>query len=57
MRKHQFYALLGALLFAAGFALTTGIDQNPIQALYACALIGGAVVCFRLAELKVKNEE
>lgn len=56
-------SIFGAVLFVAGFALATGVDQNPVQAIYACLLLIGACVCFRAADAtrsekrKVKSEK
>jgi len=46
----KFLTICGAGLFVAGFATATGIDQNPIQAVYCAVLIFGALVCFRAVE-------
>ena len=58
-------SILGAVCFMLGFAMATGVDQNPIQALYCVVLMAGALVCFKSAERiaarsekgKVKSEK
>ena len=56
-------SIMGGILFALGMLVATGIDVNPIQAIYALLLLGGGAVCFAYAdeseseELKVKSEE
>lgn len=57
--------ILGAVCFTLGFAMATGVEQNPIQALYCVVLMAGALVCFKGAEhiasrsekRKVKSEK
>ena len=49
-------SILGSLCFVAGFALATGVDQNPVQAVYCVALMGCALVCFKAAERKQAAE-
>jgi len=56
MRKHQFAALLGGVLFVAGFALATGVDENMAQAVAVLILMCGALACFRYAERSVGSE-
>ena len=41
--------IAGAILFTLGFCMATGVDVNPIQAVYALVLIGGALACFKTA--------
>lgn len=48
-------SIMGGILFALGMLVATGIDVNPVQAIYALALIGGGAVCFAYAEHH-KNE-
>ena len=64
--KSTKYAIAGAILFTLGLLMATGVDVNPIQALYTLVLMGGALVCFKAAErleakkneeLRMKNEE
>lgn len=43
-------AITGAILFALGFCMATGVDANPIQAVYAVVLMGGALLCFKTAK-------
>jgi len=38
--------LLGGLCLAIGSLMITGVDANPVQALYALAFIGAACACF-----------
>ena len=52
-------SIMGGILFALALAVATGIDVNPIQAVYALLLLGGGAVCFSLAdesESEHKNE-
>lgn len=51
-------SILGGFLFALGMLVATGIDVNPIQAIYALLLLGGGAVCFAYAdtESEHKNE-
>lgn len=50
--------IVGGILFALGMLVATGIDLNPIQAIYALLLMGGGAVCFAYAdtESEHKNE-
>ena len=32
------------------FAMATGVDQNPVQAIYCVVLMAGALVCIKSAE-------
>lgn len=43
-------SILGAVCFVLGFAMATGVDQNPVQAVYCVVLMAGALVCFKSAE-------
>lgn len=43
-------SILGAVCFVLGFAMATGVDQNPVQAVYCVVLMLGALVCFNRAE-------
>lgn len=57
-KMKNFLSILGAMLFVCGFALVTGVDQNPVQCVYTLILMGAACVCFRYAEAigkQVKN--
>ena len=52
-------SIMGGILFALGMLVATGIDLNPIQAVYALLLLGGGAVCFAYAdesESEHKNE-
>lgn len=46
----NFLSIIGAVCFTLGFAMATGVDQNPVQALYCVVLMLGALVCFKGAE-------
>ena len=50
MRKHHFAAIAASILFCAAFALATGIDQNPVQTIYAVILMAASAALFRYAE-------
>ena len=52
----SFYLIFGAVTFTAGFALATGVDQNPVQAVYAVMLMGVSCVSFRRADAMEKQE-
>lgn len=52
----SFYLIFGAVTFTAGFCLATGVDQNPVQAVYAVMLMGVACVSFRRADAMEKQE-
>ena len=41
---------MGGILFALGMLVATGIDVNPVQAIYALVLIGAAAMCFAYAD-------
>lgn len=43
-------SIVGGILFALGMLVATGIDLNPIQAVYALVLIGAGAVCFSASE-------
>ena len=53
MKKNVFAALLGSVLFMAGFALATGVDENMAQAVAVLILMGGALACFRYADKSI----
>ena len=50
-------SISGAVLFVLGFAMITGVEQNPIQAVYALICMGAACVCFNRAERLGKREK
>lgn len=50
-------AITGAILFALGFCTATGVDKNPIQAVYALVLMFGALVCFKTAKKMEQSEK
>ena len=43
-------SIIAAVLFTIGMALATGVDQNPIQAIYALVCMGAACVCIKGAD-------
>jgi len=45
-------SILGAVCFMLGFAMATGVDQNPIQAIYALILMGAASFIFAKTDRK-----
>lgn len=49
--------IAGAILFTLGFCMATGVDANPIQAVYAAVLMGGALVCFKTAKRMEHSEK
>ena len=52
------FAIAGAILFVLGFCMATGVDVNPIQALYTLPLMGGSLLCFKTAErLEARESE
>ena len=55
--KSKKLAIAGAILFALGFCMATGVDQNPIQAVYALVLMFGALVCFKTAKKMEQSEK
>lgn len=50
-------SILGGILFALALAVATGIDVNPVQAVYALLLLGGSLVCFSLADASTEHTE
>lgn len=51
----KLYQILGAILFACGFVMATGVENNPVQGLYALVLMGVSYVCFTRAERMEKR--
>lgn len=51
------FAIAGAILFSLGFCMATGVDANPVQAIYALVLIGGAALCFRKAKKQEQKKQ
>ena len=43
-------SICGCLCICLGFAMASGVDQNPIQAVYCLVLMAGALVCIKSAE-------
>lgn len=50
MKKQIIAAMAASVLFCAGFALGTGVDANPMQAIPACILMAASAALFRYAE-------
>ena len=50
-------SIVGGILFALGMLVATGIDVNPVQAIYALLLLGGGAVCFSLADASTERTE
>lgn len=50
IKMKKILSILGAVCICLGFAMATGVDQNPIQAVYALACMGAALVCIKSAE-------
>lgn len=48
-------SIAGSILFALAFCVATGVDANPIQAVYALVLMGGALMCSKRAKRQKKN--
>lgn len=53
----NFLTILGCLCFMLGFAMATGVDQNPVQAIYCVVLMAGALVCIKSAERIASQSE
>jgi len=49
--------IVAAVLFCGGFALGTGIDQKPSQAIPACIMLGAAAVISVATDRKRHNRE
>lgn len=60
MKKQIIAAIAASVLFCAGFALATGVDAKPVQAIPACILMAASAALFRYAErhgsAEVKSE-
>lgn len=54
-KKMKKLSIVGGILFALGMLVATGIDMNPVQAIYALALVGAAACCFYRAERQKHN--
>ena len=50
MKKQIIAAIAASVLFCAGFALGTGVDANPMQAIPACIMMAASAALFRYAE-------
>lgn len=46
----KFLSIIGVVCFVLGFAMATGVDANPVQAIYALLCMGAACVCFKGAD-------
>ena len=44
--------IIAAVLFTIGMAMATGIEQNPVQAIYALVCMGAASFIFAKADKK-----
>lgn len=44
--------IIAAVLFSVGMALATGIEKNPVQAIYALVCMGAASFVFAKADRK-----
>ena len=47
---------IGAILFAIAFCLASGVEQNPIQGIFALVLMGASLWCFHRTEHTEKAE-
>lgn len=56
MRKNLL-PIMVAILFTLGLIMATGVDANPIQAVYALALMGGALVCSKMSKRREQREK
>lgn len=45
----------GAILFVIGCAIATGIERNPMQAIYAVVFMGAACLCFNAHDRREKK--
>ena len=50
MKKQIIAAIAASVLFFASFALATGTDAKPVQAIPACILMATSAALFRYAE-------
>ena len=48
---------IGGILMAIAFCLASGVDENPVQGIYALMLMGAAWAAFRAARETARNEE
>lgn len=53
--KKRISAVIGMVLAIVGLMMATGIDQNPVQALYSLVCVAAAVGCFLYAERAVSE--
>lgn len=53
--KKRISAVIGIVLAIVGLMMATGIDQNPVQALYSLVCVGAAVGCLLYAERAVSE--
>ena len=47
---------IGGILMAIAFCLASGVDQNPIQGIFALVLMGASLWCFHRTEHTEKAE-
>lgn len=47
---------IGGILLAIAFCLASGVEQNPIQGIYALVLMGASLWCFHRTEHTEKAE-
>ncbi len=48
---------IGGFIAALAFCLASGVEQNPIQGIYALVLMGAAWWCFHLADARTEHTE
>ncbi len=48
---------IGALLLAFAFCLASGVEENPVQGIYALVLMGAAWAAFRAERRAARSEE
>ncbi len=57
MKKNHLAALLGSVLFMAGFALATGVDENMAQAVACLIMLAASAACFRYADKSAGSKQ
>lgn len=50
MKKENWAAFAAAILFTCGFAMATGVDKNPMQAVWCIVCMAAAYVLMRYAD-------
>lgn len=48
---------IGGILMAIAFCLASGVDENPVQGIYALVLMGAAWAAFRADRRAARSEE